>query len=119
MTKVTVSPSSHKVKVNQYRSRYFLFSKTNPSTTDYEHLVRECGRIDAAFAFRTTSSSGAKRLVGFIILRGHRTVEDDLGRCFPNFLLTQSPYNDDFDTANMDVIAGSHPFNVLKRKLFS
>jgi len=99
-------------------TRYFIFSRVNPSERDYRHLCTECKRINAYFGYRTMRDGDRIRLIGFIVLRGHRTVASDLVRGFPNFSLTGSHYDENFNKDVYDVVVGEHPFGALKVDLF-
>lgn len=119
----------------QTRTRYFVFSRVNPRYDDYELLVETCDRIDACLGYKTVRDGWKVRLIGFLILRGPSTIEDDLGRLFPNFLLTPlghefhgacdwlaSQRMDDghwFIDAEPQFNNKEHPFEMLRVRLFN
>ena len=76
------------MNVKQRRTRYFIFSRVNPRHDDYEHLVDTCEKIEACLAYKTVRDGWRVVLTGFFILRGPSTIQDDIRRLFPNFLLT-------------------------------
>ena len=106
-------------------TRYFKFTRVYPRTVDYDRLVDICNRIDAWTIYKTTREGVVVRLVGFIALRGPRTVAADIGRLLPNFLVTVvSPKIEDMEAWLLDdeceiFFNGiGHPFEDIKKKLF-
>jgi len=81
------------------RTRYFVFTRVNPSSSDYDRLLGECQRIDASLGYKTIRDGWKVRLVGFIVLCGRTTIPDDIGRLFPNFNVTSlgPGFQDGFD----------------------
>ena len=70
-------------------TRYFTFTRTNPTTNDYDMMLETSDRINASIGFKTIRDGWKVRLVGYIILRGPLAYEEDIARCFPNFLVTK------------------------------
>ena len=115
-------------------TRYFVFSRVNPVSQDYELLRGVCERINASLGYKTVRDGVRIRLVGFISLRGPPTIADDIGRLLPNFLVTKlgCKHVDGFhwmaEVASDDgslLVDGvvthhykEHPFKTVKTRLF-
>lgn len=117
-------------------TRYFVFTRVDPRDLDYERLRGVCEMIDAHLAYKTVRDASRIRLIGCLVLRGPRTVADDIGCLLPNFLVTAMTSDVDdiwhwFEVSSSKTdgsffIDGeiffnnhSHPFDDLKRVLFS
>jgi len=70
------------------RTRYFTFTRVNPYSCDYSHLLDVCERIDGSLCYKTIRDGWKIRLMGFIVLRGPTTIVDDIRRLLPNFNVT-------------------------------
>ena len=99
------------------RTRYFLFSRLNPSQRDYELLKEVCNGIDAYLGYQT-SFLGCQRLEGFIVLRGPRTRASNLSGFFPNFYIWAAPHGFLFEDLNHDVVFKEHPYKCIRKDLF-
>ena len=138
MNVVTNFPLPH---VNKEKlTRYFTFSRVNPRLQDYHWLIETCLNIDAFLVYKTYRDINRfaqvrTRLVGFMVLRGRKTVVSDLGRLFPNFFLTgfHKDTEDIFDVIrswhdnealwisdadDTTFFVNEHPFEGVRRKLF-
>ena len=125
------------------RTRYFVFTRINPSIAEYSHLVKVCEDINASLGYKTVQDGEKLRLVGFLVLRGPSTVSGAIGRLLPNFIVSPLHFlfNDGFHwlhTIPVGVIVTkkrrypdgpmtlgtvffngkAHPFDDLKRSLF-
>ena len=109
-------------------TRYFVFTRVNPRTSDYDHLLETCSRIDAWVVYKTVYDGFKIRMLGFLVLRGPRTVSNDIALLLPNFLVNEMPghFNDGWDWLDAVSSKGdevffngkTHPFTDIKKKLF-
>ena len=110
-------------------TRYFVFTRVDPRTSDYDYLLETCSRIDAWVVYKTMRTGFRTRMLGFLILRGPRTVSDDIALLLPNFLVNELPvhFHDGWDW--IDSVSGgggeeiffngkAHPFIDIKKQLF-
>ena len=74
----------------EFKYRCFVFTRTNPYTSDYEHLETMAANINAALAFKTIRLLNKTKLLGFITLRGPRAKPSEIMYHFPkNFLVNR------------------------------
>lgn len=114
--------------VKPRRSRYFLFSRVNPSDKDFKLLSDSCDAIKAEYYGYFVEREGRgilkKRkttLKGFFVLSHATTFATRLEGWFPNFLVYSMPESmvSDFDRLPSDLtVSGSHPYKGLKANLF-
>jgi hypothetical protein len=101
-------------------TRYFSFSRVNPSDRDYGVLFETCTDIDAYLVYRTKHVNGVDRLDGYMVLNGPRAYARDICRLFPNFMVTHlkpDVYSMFMDGGEVNV-RGQCPFESIRRKLF-
>jgi hypothetical protein len=116
-------------------TRSFGFTRVNPSTAEYLHLIDTCESIDACLGYKTVRDGWKIRLVGFILLRGNRAMPNAIARLLPNFHVfpfSNAQADDGFQWIDR-IQTGSgpffvdgpvfsnhkeHPFLAVKRRLF-
>lgn len=102
-------------------TRYFTFTRTNPSKDDIKLLMDRCFEFDAALAFQTKRLSRNKvKLWGFFVLRGNRAFVSQLCRSFPNFLLSPMELSDCtyLDAGGFIYANGDLPYDDIRKQLF-
>jgi hypothetical protein len=105
-------------------TRYFVFTRVNPTDNDVEVLSKGCASVKADFYGYTIRNvnAGTKTIMkGFLVLSRDSTFENRLAPWFPNFLLTAMPASMDanFDDLPPEIIVhGKHPYHECKRNLF-
>lgn len=104
-------------------TRYYTFTRVNPKSSDYDLLVRTCHRINAYLGYRTLRDADKVRLIGFIVLRGPKTIVDDIEQLFPNFHLMSMVgcFGDNYSDLGDDdtiITANEHPFVSVRKSLF-
>ena len=99
-------------------TRYFSFTRVNPSKSDCVLLSKTCVDINAYLCYRINKIDG--RLEGFIVLNGPRTYVGNICRLFPNFLFTHLQPDAYMKLTEGDgfTVEGSHPFQSVSRRLF-
>jgi hypothetical protein len=110
------------------RTKHFVFTRTNPSTKDYNHLIATCQRFNMNLTFKTVLIKKGARLVGFIMLRHGLSTQQRMAHFFKNFLITRIPkkFEDGFQW--MDSITGicdgpvfydykGHPYDFVIKQL--
>lgn len=106
-------------------TRYYSFTRINPTPKDYILLATVCRNIDAYWGYRVFRDGLRVRLSGFLVLRGPRTFVDDIERLFPNFLFINmiGSFEYNFDCVNQHnnkiIGPGDHPFDGIKVNLFA
>lgn len=101
-------------------TRYFLFSRVNPSASDYDLLLKVAKDCDVNIGYKTVVDGRKRRLSGYFILRGPRTYTWDVCRLLPNFQVVRmlSSIAFDFDFVKYDVVVNNHPYQSLRKQLF-
>lgn len=105
------------------RTRYFVFSKVNPTDKDFRLLINNCSAIKAHYYGYLTHYDGTSKrktlLEGFFVLSKNPTYPTFLYSWFPNFLIRQMPACMMLEDINPSVVVvGSHPYISCRNDLF-
>lgn len=106
--------------VKPRRTRYYEFSRVNPSESDFELLIGTCRRIDAYMGYTIFTEGGRLRLHGFVVLP-HRDEVFNISRLFPNFMFKYircfMAKEEELRADSNAIFLNRHPFLTLRRKL--
>lgn len=112
------------------RTKYFVFTRTEPSTSDYLFLISVCEENSIQLMFKTvTTSKGLSRIVGSMVCLGSVT-QPSVAALFGNFLVSCLPREFENGEEWMDGVAcvssgpvfdnfKGHPYVSVKRNIFS
>ena len=105
-----------------FRTRYFIFTKVNPTGDDIATLVRGCESIKAEFyGYHVHGNKERKILKGFLVLSQDTTLASRLYAWFPNFLVSSMPTEMGAEFDNMPegvIVTGNHPYSDCRKNLF-
>lgn len=113
----------------RHRSRYYVFTRINPTKKDYDRLINVCRKHDIHLVYQTNKINDKKyALIGFLILRLGQSTALRMHPLLPNFFLGVLPAHFDtgYDWINEfpGIPSGpyfhdqkGHPFHVLKKNL--
>jgi hypothetical protein len=110
--------------VRSIRTRYFLFTKVNPSDKDVDVLLKGCEKVNATFiGYHVIQLKTKSLLKGFFVLNETTCHTCHIEQFFPNFLLQTMPVvmEIDFKRTEMPLslkLLGSHPYKAIKKNLF-
>lgn len=108
-------------------SRYYTFTRINPSGRDIKLLVKNCKAIKADFygyvVHRVIDSSNKRKTIleGFFVLSKSPTFSCFLEAWFPNFLIRQMPKDMSIELDELPstlTIVGHHPYLSCRSDLF-
>lgn len=102
-------------------TRYFIFTKINPTDDDFNRLYAAANEVDAflGYSYNRIGKSNKHSLVGFLILRKSPTNAGRLISHLPNFILKPAKSKDFAKCCKgYIVLHGNHPLNDIKKLLF-